>query len=389
MFKKELRKTKDREIKISYSWKRRPEQEQVMNTIISEQRRSWLIEMKTWRWKTHVIMSIAEYFDEPILIAVHSIGTLEDMYDSFVEVTWYEPWRYYSSKKEIKDITITTHDSFVEKAELFRWKFWIIIIDECDYNLSSNMIETILVSDCDWIFWFSWTPTTKELDIASMEHIFWLHIKVLDQENNWYNILPDIVQINYKSDRNYSFWANWADVITQLVEDEKRFNDQCTYIRSKMKDWSIKFWLLLVERRDEECVKFYNELSKDINCFMINGKTKVKDDKTNINEMEKAWSWLIIWTVRKVWRGKDIPMIDWVFLFFPNTFLNNTVQAVGRWLRLYEWKPKCLLMDWCDTPLLDFQKKARIKTYKSEYTEDVKIDSIQILSVSNPNELFN
>ena len=389
LFKDKLQKTKDRSVVLNYTGNPSKEQIEVLNTV-RDWRRSWLIEMKTWRWKSHIVIWLADIFKEPILIAVHNIGTLQDMVDKFQEFTWYKPWVYYWDKKDIQEITITTHTSFVLAQEEFRWKFWIIIIDECDYWLSNNMLEAIILSDADGIFWLSWTPEKKWLDIWDMEHVFWSHIKVKEQENNWYNLIPEIIRVHYTSKQIYSFWTKWQDLTQTIIDDETRFIDQCTYIISKMKSWEIKYWLLLVERREEECVKYYEYLSKHIPwCVMINGKTKPKIDTENIEMLQRLWWGLIVGTVRKVGRGKDIPMIDWVFLFFPNTFKNSTVQAVWRWLRFYKDKPKCLLIDRCDEPILWYQASARLITYTQEYTDKVSIRNVKFLSVNSTDELFN
>ena len=364
MFKSKLNKTKEVTKDIVYTWNLLDEQKDILDIVKSWNRRSWLIEMKTWRWKSHIVIWLTAHFNEPTIIAVHNLSTLRDMVDKFREFTNITPAIYCWNKKQIWDVTITTHKSFVMAQDMFRSKFWVVIIDECDYNLSKDMIEAMTLCDADAIFWLSGTPKRKWLDIQDMEYIYGPHIKVLWQENNWYNLIPEVTRIEYYSSMTYSFWTWRHELKESILSDMDRFNQQCSYVLSKMSDGTIKYGLVLVERKEEECVKYYNELSKHIKCCIINWDTKIDNDQKNIEDIRSAWKWLIIGTIWKIGRGKDIPMLDWIFLFFPSRFENNTIQAVWRGLRNCPWKPKCLLIDWCDMPILAGQSKARVATYE-------------------------
>lgn len=387
-FNRALKKTKSLTKNVTYSWKLENEQAEVMSNIADNGVRTWIIEMKTWRWKSHIVMSIINHFQEPTIVVCHTLSSVYDMQEKFREYLGIEPWIYGGNKKEISEITITTHRSFTLKKDELRWKFWIVIIDECDYNLTEEMVDTIINCDSDWVFWLSWTPQRKELDIIDMEFIFGKHIKVSWQDNNWYNIIPDVLRVEYYTDKTYSFGTQWHLLKEALLADQDRTNQQVSWILGQMREWKIKYWLLLVERKEDECDKYFNLLAPHIKCCIINWDTKQEDDKRNIEEIAANWKWIIIWTVGKIWRWKDIPMIDWVFLFFPSRFENNTIQAAGRWLRKFTGKSKCTLVDRCDMPLLKAQSYERCRTYKKEYTESVTITTTKILPVSDDNELF-
>lgn len=306
---------------------------------------------------------------------------MQDTINKFKEFSNYIPWEYHSTKKEIKDITITTHKSLVTKTKEFAGKFGILIVDECDYNLTPDMLKALATVDVDWCFGMSWTPTTKELNLDSMELIRWPHIKVEGQEDNWYNLIPDILRLDYKSNCVYSFWTNFAELKEALIEDNVRIATQIAWIKKIMSE-NGKFGLLLLERKSQECTKYYNLLHYELPCIIINGDTKISDDEEGIERLKEYWHWLIIWTIGKVGRWKDIPMIDVVFLFFPNRYQNSTVQAVWRGLRNAPWKKRCLLVDWIDNPILKRQSYDRLKTYYSEYTDNCKIRTLSIRPIN-------
>ena len=337
--------------------------------------------MKTWRWKWHIILQLANLFQEKVLIACHSRSNMQDTINKFKEFSNYVPWEYHSQKKELKDITVTTHKSLVQKTDVFAGKFGILIVDECDYNLTEDMLKAISKVDVNWCFGMSWTPTTKELDLESMELVRWPHIKVEWQEDNWYNLIPDILRLDYKSNNVYSFWTSFAELKESLIEDDVRIMTQIAWIKKIMSE-NWKFGLLLLERKSQECTKYYNLLKDEIPSIIINGDTKIADDEKGIEELKKLWHGLIIGTIGKVWRWKDIPMIDVVFLFFPNRYLNSTVQAVWRGLRNAPWKTRCLLVDWIDDPILKRQSYDRLKTYYKEYTDNCKIRTLSIRPIN-------
>ena len=285
--------------------------------------------MKTWAWKSLAIAKLIQQWWCRTLIATHSLLCLRDMKKTIKRALWVDAWELSAKKKDIQPITVTTHKSLTEKFSDFAWAFDMLIVDECDRNLTDNMISALNQVDVNFLYWFTWTPRTKELSLWSMQLIFWPHIKFNESENNWYQILPDIWTFKYRTGMEYPY--------TQWKEDE--------------------------------CNLYYDYFKKntDLPVIMINWDTDVKDDNEWIKWLKHYGKWLIVWTVWKVWRWADIPMIDWVFLFFPNRFESSTIQAVGRWLRKYGWKNKCILFDWCDDPILRSQLYERRKTYKKEY----------------------
>lgn len=356
----------------------RIEQEYITDEL--KDKRCWLIEMKTWAGKSLTIAKLIQNLWLKTLIATHSITCLKDMKKTINRALWVEAWEYSAKKKDIRDITVTTHKSLCDKFWDMSKLFDVVIIDECDRNLTDKMFAALNQIDVNYIYWFTWTPRTKELSLASMQMIFWPHIKYNESWNNWYQLLPDIRTFKYRNWLDYPY-TDRHELKEMLINDWIRFRIQCWTIYNAFQNWYLKYWLLLVERKADECewyYKFFKD-NTDLPVIMINWDTKVEDDQEWIKMLKEKWKWLIVWTVWKVWRWADIPMIDWVFLFFPNRFESSTIQAVWRWLRKYEWKNKCILFDWCDDPVLRSQLNERKRTYKKEYwnrpTKDYIIDA--------------
>lgn len=339
------------------------EQEDILADIWINNMRTGLIEMKTWRGKGNLIIKLCEHFQEKTLILVHNIKTLEEMKEKFEKFSDYSPWVYYSKKKKLKEITITTHKSFVLSHAEFKGKFSIIIYDEADVNLSDKMIRSLILADVEGLFWLTWTPYRQELSTQDLTLIFWPHLRVSGQENNGYNIIPKIYRLKYTSDDFFSF-ENFHDLKEQLINNKKRLDSQIKFIKKAYpKIWAA---LLLVDRI-VECSTYCNALKEAwIPTCIVNGKTNTTEDNKNIKDMVDK-KWIIVATSGKMSRWVDIPAIDSVFLFYPNRYQWSTVQAVWRSLRTFPWKDKVRLFDRCDLPILRWQADHRLATYKKEY----------------------
>ena len=348
------------------------EQEQILNNIDFEGLRTGLVNMKTARWKGNVIIKLVEHFQEKTLILVHNIKTLNELKKKFQDFSNTTPWVYYSKKKEIKEITITTHSSFVKKIDEFAGKFGVLIYDEADRNNSDKMRKAIIKSDVEGLFWLTWTPYRQELDTDDLTMIFWPLLKVEWQDNNWYNILPKILR--YEAQSPICSYEHFRQLYEQLMEDTDRTEKQIELLEFTMK--KRKLWLVLVERK-VECDKYCNILlEKWINACIINWNTKEKEDEDNIDRLVKE-GWVIVATSDKMGRWVDIPAIDTIYIFYPNKFQWDIVQAVWRWLRVYEWKKDVIVYDWIDVPILQHQWRERLRSYRKEYG-DIEIKSFTL-----------
>jgi len=363
----------DQSIDIKYTWTPTSEQDSILNNIMERDRtynyRAWLIVMKTGRWKSHIIAQVLSYYKQKTIISVHNIKTLQEMVTKIKEFSeWkFTVWTFYWAKKKMWDIIVTTHTSLNKcnwvieiKWEVFQPR--VLLYDEADRNLSPSMIQSFCNMNITCMYWLTWTPQAKNLTESDLNKIFWKSIRSKDW---WYNFVPVVKYIRYRTEEDYLF-TNYHELRECLMEDEWRFDAQIKYIKHVMK--YRQCWLLMSDRR-LEVEKYYETLkSEDYEVILIHWDTKVKDDSEAIEKTALSWKkTLIIWTSGKMSRWVDIPPIDTIFLFYPNKFESATIQAVGRWLRNFEWKENTLLVDWCDFPIMKNQMYNRWKTYRKEY----------------------
>jgi len=366
---------KSKEIDIKYVGKPTDEQKDILNIIKERSNKYlyhwWLIVMKTGRWKSHIICQILSFYKCKTIIATHNIKTLQEMSEKINTFSRgrFKVWLYYWKIKTMWDIIITTHTSLnkVNWRIKIKWEEFkpdILLFDEADRNISPKMIKTFCNMNIQWMYWLTWTPNSKDLQESDLNKIFW---KTIKSKKWWYNIIPIIKYIRYRTNEDYEF-TNYNELRECLFEDKDRYNTQLKYIKHTMK--YRNFWLLMSDRISE--VKRYYEDLKDLdmNVIIITWETKVSDDEEKISKSK--WSkTLIIWTSWKMSRWVDIPEIDTVFLFYPNKFESATIQSVWRWLRNHESKQNTLLVDWCDYPILKNQMYQRWKTYRNEYKIEI------------------
>lgn len=345
--------------------------EDQVSAIIHIVENDWgIIEMVTWGGKSHIIMAITSLYKKKTLIVTPTKKLVSEMVDKFKEFTNYTPWTYYSDGKAIKDITITTHTSFIKDTlwEKSLEKYDILIVDELDDHCSQDMISAICYSDCNILVWLSWTPSRQELNTQDLELIFWPHIKI------WtYQVLPDtITHYVYKRDvfeQATVDYTNWNEQRESILRNKRRFTEVVNTIKNIE---NTSFLTLVLLDRIEEIERFAIEFPHAV---VITWNTKVKDDETQIEQLKKVGG-IIIWSIRKMYRGVDIPECDSVVIASPIKFQNTVIQAIGRSLRKCDTKER-ISVSVINDSILKSQRYQQSKACKEAYNITPSVVFIQ------------
>lgn len=349
--------------------------------------RCWLIKLTTWKWKSHVIMDITNYYQTNTLVLVHNVKTLWEMVEKFENFTNIKPAQYWGGKKEIWNITIMTKKSFSLDCEKINKFFWLVLIDEAPIWFSKTFWNSLnkYFHDIKWValYWLSGTPQKNELETADLEKYFGKVIEVKNQKNNWYNIIPDFKLYDYNVPKWLYEYENPAEMRTVISENQERLQAQVSEAKKLFEDRKC---LLILTDRKIEVENFYK--NKFWWTFVMTGDTSQKKDEESLNSAKKlveAWKKVVlIWTIQKVWVWVDIPFIDTVFLASAIKFRSTVIQAIGRGLRKHPWKYDVLVGIWNDLPHYRSQKYEKIKTIQTEYWIDPKnIETIKIWKTKN------
>lgn len=339
------------------------EQDSIYGHMMLDDWRWGMVVMKTGRGKGNMILKMCEGIQQKTLIITNTVNNLHDLVARFKKSTNYEVGEWHGKKKDIQDITVTTHTSFSKDVSVFSWHFGVLMYDECDYRMTKKMIHAICTVDVEAVYGFTGTPRRQEIDSDDLTLFFWGFYKWEDQDNNGYNILPTIYRIIYKWERLVR--ENFHELKDWLSEDEDRLEKQVSLVK-KTCDYGTKVWLVLTDRV-QDCLEYCERLNKIwVRAWVMHGKTKPEDDKKLIEEITEHGG-VIVGNYQKVGRWQDIPSISNMYLFFATKFEGNVVQAVWRWLRAYPWKDVVRLYDWVDENNLARQGYERQQAYEREY----------------------
>lgn len=93
------------------------------NAVIFHIMKHWcgLIDLKTWAWKSFVVMWVINLIKKRSLIIVPTKKLLIEMRDKIKEFMNYDAGVWYWDKKELKDITITTTASYSDDHRYSLW----------------------------------------------------------------------------------------------------------------------------------------------------------------------------------------------------------------------------------------------------------------------------
>lgn len=343
-------------------------QESIMNIIKKRNEqfnyRAWLVKLKTWMWKSKVIIDITNYYQTNTLILVSNLKLMQEIKNKFIEFTNYTPKIYWWWKKEIWEITIMTKKSFTLDFESIKQEFNLIILDECHQQFTKNTYISInkFFHWKKWIalYWLSATPSTDFLEEKDLEKYFWKIITIQKE----YDFIPEFIFYNYRPKNKFLYeYETYPELRQCLIDDIDRQELQFNIIKNNLSICS----LILCDRL-EEIENYYNNFKdEDIFLIKITGQTSILEDERLLNEaLQQKKKILIIGSISKVSTGFDYPIIDTIFLFSSIKFENSVIQAVWRCLRKSQNKIWAKVIIWNDKAL-DKQRLQKTKTIYQEY----------------------
>ena len=347
-----------------------PNQKEVFDKIKNV--RAALVDFKTGSGKTVIITALTEFWEEKTLILAHSKDNVEYFYDTFDKFTWKKIGRYYSAKKELKDITVTTFHTAIAYPELFyNHGFKNLIIDEADICFTKRRRDFVTDFPCLRRIGFTGTTKTKYDglsasfdEIPSLQRYYGLHIEGVSEESKnpikycFYRTRETQYTDEFGIEIPAKDWINFKKL---LDEDVERKREQADYIKQNYSR-NGDYILALFDRVDD-VEKFYNHFKKNgyDRIYKMHGKISKKEREEN-KKLFLQNGGIYFAQYVTAGRGLDLPECNKLFILFPSKNENTVRQMVGRIIR---WLPEkeSTIYDWIDSSLL-FQGKSRIKIYK-------------------------
>lgn len=334
------------------------EQKAFIEKIEKKKKNALVIKANTGFGKTRLMVEFIRKYQTKTLIIVPDKTLLQQTSAALKEYN-IEHGLYFGSKKEIKDVTIITRQSFtrLDDDEIFNMKFNMVMIDEVQKNLSQNMISKYLLLNVKRSYGFSATPYTDKISEKDASNLYGEVV-----EFNKKQIKPCIHTILYKNKYEIDP-KEYTTERSKIDKDKERLDCQISEIK---KLYNYNKNILVLYDRVSHVETVYKKLKEyKIPTYKLIGDSEM-DHREEQTESFKKTGGVIVASEKIAGTGFDVPQIDTVCLFFPNRFDGRIIQMVGRALRKHQGKSTVMVFDWIDTALT-FQFYARRKTYKSHY----------------------
>lgn len=318
-----------------------------------------------------------------ILILVPKIDLVEQLSENMKEFGIPEQviGKIHGLEKNLeKPIIIATWQSVYKKKEFLK-QFRCLIVDEC-HSLKANIVRSVAESmiNAEYRLGFTGTMPDHKANFFLVEgvlgpiidHISYQELQELKQISN---IKIDIIKILYSN-----------DIVQKMKEadyyEERNFieNDEFrNKVIIKIADECIKRNknVLILAKRIDHCQLLVNMAKKVTHkVFLVTGEVSLKERNDVRQLVEKEGGYIIVATVGVFSTGISIKRLHSIIFASAGKSKIQTLQSVGRGLRLHETKEILNLFDIAEN--LEFGNdhlNKRIKFYKQNNFE-IKLKEI-------------
>lgn len=331
---------------------------------------------------TVISLSLCEYWGDKTLIICHTKDMVNQFYESFEkfygkEFTKGKVGRYFSNKKQLCTVTITTTRSFANNTEKFKeYGFDNIIRDEADLEFSETQRNALTDFGAKRLIGMTGTIFKEEFDSyldkvegdePALVRFYGGHVK---SEESCSDVLAGIYTLEYDKQYTdqwgipYSPQKEWIKFREQLDGDKDRKILMMRWIHKNVEKGEHVLVLFDRVADTELFYKAFREHRPDLNSFLVHGSVNKKQREHNIASFKDGGG-VMFGQYKTVGRGFDNVKLSKLFILFPVKGENNVVQMFGRVLRKFLDK-QSYVYDFVDRSLI-FQYRQRKKIYKEKY----------------------
>lgn len=325
--------------------------------------------------------------NEKILIIVPSKVLVKQMYQDFIDYSYYDNWDVASKctrissdfKKDFdKEVIITTYQSIVNESKAFFERFKCVILDECQSAESfaaqkAKQLHTILdkCGNATYMVGFTGTFPDELLNRLILLRYFHNVYNATDydellsrEEISNFEICP--IKLNhlvyrsgfqYRDELNYIYSDKYRnDFILNLIS--KNDNNQLLLFTEIQKHASVIYHLLK-----------HDDRFKNHRIILLKGETKQKARDEVKQIIESNNNVILLATYKLLGTGWSVNNLHNLIFMCPLKKKGTILQAIGRGLRLLNKEKVCKIYDIIDkfqyNNVLYGQWKERAKHYES------------------------
>jgi superfamily II DNA or RNA helicase len=251
-------------------------------------------------------------------------------------------------------IVVTTVQTLTAVADLHRYPFGLVILDEA-HHAPASMFQTVLGAiQCQAVYGLTATPERSDGWTPAM--YAWLgpkrhEVYARDLQAIGLTLAPRIVIVKTGC---YATTGDFTEACTQLAASDER-----NAIIAELVETHGEFPQLVLTSRIEHA----EELAKVIpNSIVVTGRSKLRE-KAFADIRGKVVNVLIATQLAD--EGLDLPGLVAVHLTMPSRAEGRVVQRVGRVMRAAPGKGRPTVYDYVDDMgLFESQARARMKAYR-------------------------
>lgn len=358
-------------------------QQEIIDILVK--RKTWLIQAREWWGKTIAMAWVINKLQVKTLIVVPLVWIATGMLKKMQEYFWEERVSVYKPWAEITDITICVWPTFNKYRKDFAYKIDMLLVDEAHMNFLhvwakkkkwsefTDRMEIYCKFPAKYMFWFTATPESNDVDDNSFEYVFWKKIVA-----EWHQ--PHPVVLSYKHNTWIEMFRDRQHLQELLLDNQDRINKLCSIVKETMKyRW---MWVVFCDR-----IEMVEKVTEQLKSIWVAARsyTSKSQKRDEIVESLRWKNWVIVSTYQTLKAWVDYPELDTAFYFMWVKFSATVKQLVGRVLRVVKWKKIPIMIDFVDdvSPMY-LQSRQRVKAYKSRWWwEPLKYDIDQIIYLSS------
>jgi superfamily II DNA or RNA helicase len=251
-------------------------------------------------------------------------------------------------------IVVTTVQTLTAVADLHRYPFGLVILDEAHHAPASTFQTVLGAIQCQAVYGLTATPERSDGWTPAM--YAWLgpkryEVQARDLQAIGLTLAPRIVIVKTGC---YATTGDFTEACTQLAASDER-----NAIIAELVETHGEFPQLVLTSRIEHA----EELAKVIpNSIVVTGRSKLRE-KAFADIRGKVVNVLIATQLAD--EGLDLPGLVAVHLTMPSRAEGRVVQRVGRVMRAAPGKGRPTVYDYVDDMgLFESQARARMKAYR-------------------------
>jgi superfamily II DNA or RNA helicase len=354
-------------------------QKQAVEYIIKEE--ICLIDLATGGGKTVIAAELIRRLNYKTLFVVNTIDLLNQTKKTFEKILGVKCGVITNGGQEWKEINIATIQTVVKFIKNENDEFLknlhecnLIIVDECHFAKSESYNILMNNVKAQYRVGLSATPYTNNNSCLELYKSFGFPNFKVGLKNlieKGYLIKPIIKFVKYKSENKY--YINYEYAYKEVLKCRGRLlklKEIVDYHKKRSDS------ILIITRRLEHAQNIKEILDGEVE--IIEGKLSKRKREKLLKEMREGKRKILIGTDKIVSTGLDLPILNVLINYSANLSKIQTLQSLGRILRIYEGKEQAFMYDFYDrNEYLIKATKERIKVLEDEGFNIKIIDTIK------------